>query len=167
MEDYIKSIDGIRSVDCIRSIKTEVKNKCIEESPISSNYRMLFSKFIDSHPKIKIENVVDGDIRFSVSMSDLDLTYQEIKDYRTQLYSYLAVNFMGELLVRENIDEFALILTSIDKDKYAFIVNGFEHKKFGLRIIKGRFHFSFHISLVQSILNEDFKRELRLKMEES
>ena len=155
--------------DYVRNIKEEVKaQENIEQiTPPDTNYRMLFSKFITSAPKIKLENVNGGDVLFSVSIKDAGLTYQELQKCRVEVYSYLAVNFMGELLVRENINTFAYALTRVNKEKYSDIVNGFEHKKFGLKIMKNRLYFSFHISLIQSILNEDFRREVRLKLEKS
>jgi len=153
--------------DYVRSIKEEVKTQGNIEKTPDTNYRILFSKFIASNPKIKLESVNGGDVLFSISIKDVELTYQELQKCRIEVYSYLAVNFMGELLVRENIDIFAEALTKVDKDRYADIVNGFEHKKFGLKIMKNRLYFSFHISLIQSILNEDFRREVRLKLEKS
>jgi len=153
--------------DYVRSIKEKVKTQGNIEKTPDTNYRILFSKFIASNPKIKLESVNGGDVLFSISIKDVELTYQELQKCRIEVYSYLAVNFMGELLVRENIDIFAEALTKVDKDRYADIVNGFEHKKFGLKIMKNRLYFSFHISLIQSILNEDFRREVRLKLEKS
>jgi len=153
--------------DYVRSIKEEVKTQGNIEKTPDTNYRILFSKFIASTPKIKLESVNGGDVLFSISIKDVELTYQELQRCRIEVYSYLAVNFMGELLVRENIDIFAEALTKVDKDRYSDIVNGFEHKKFGLKIMKNRLYFSFHISLVQSILNEDFRREVRLNLEKS
>ena len=152
----------------VKQIKEEVKTEdnIAKEIPLS-NYRELFSKFIVSDSNIKVEEVIGGDVTFSVSFKDIGLGCQDLQKLRTEIYSYLAVNFMGELLVRENIDSFAKILTKINKEKYADIVNGYEHRKFGLKIIRNRLHFCFHISLVQSILTEDFRREVRIKLERS
>jgi len=153
--------------DFVRNIKEQVQTQpIIDDTPISK-YRELFSKFILSNTPIKVDEIAKGDITFSIAIKDLGLSYQDIQKFRTELYSYLTVNFMGELLVRENINKFGDILTSIDKKQYADIVNGFEHKKFGFKIVKNRFYFCFHISLVQSILTEDFKREIKINLERS
>ena len=151
----------------VKSIKEEVKSEDNIDNVAVSNYRELFLKFIQATPQIKIEQISKGDITFSVSIKEMGLNYQDLQKLRTEIYSYLSVNFIGELLVRENIDHFAHILTKINKEKYADVVNGFEHKKFGLKISKSRFQFCFHISLVQSILNENFRREVRMELEKS
>jgi len=153
--------------DYIKSIKEQVKTQENIEPKHLSNYRDLFLKFIKSDAKVKIEKIKDGDVTFSIAIKDMGLNYQDIQKYRSEIFSHLAVNFIGEVLVRENINEFANILTKIDKNRYADVVNGFEHKKFGLKINRNRFNFCFHISLVQSILNEGFRREVRRKMERS
>lgn len=152
----------------VKSIKEEVKSqKDIPDVAFVSNYRELFHKFIVSHPEIKIESIAGGDVCFSVAIKDIGLNYQDIRRLSSEIYSYLTVNFIGELLVRENIDRFGNILININKDKYAEFVNSCEHKKFGLKIVKNRFHLYFHISLVQNILTEDFRRELKTKLEKS
>jgi len=154
--------------DYVKSIKEEVKTqKDIPKDKIKSNYRELFSRFMISYPPIKVESVVDGEVSFSVAIKDVGLSYQDIQKFRAELFSYITCNFVGELLVRENINEFANILTKLNKKTYADVVNGSEHKKFGFKIMRNRLFFFFHISLVQSILNEDFKRELRKKLEKS
>lgn len=152
--------------DFVRSIKEEVKTQKLPEDIPLSNFRELLSRFIVSKPQIKIEEVFRGDITFSIAIKDVGLNFQDIQKYRVELYSYLVVNLMGELLVRENIDTFAKILTKVDKDAYSDVVNGYEHRKFGLKIMRNRLHFGFHISLIQSILTEDFRREIR-RMERS
>ena len=154
--------------DFIKSIKEEVKTQesTIEGKPLS-NYRELFTKLMVSTPVIKIESVLNGDIIFSTSVKDMGLSCQDVQKFKTEIYSYLFVNFVGELLVRENINKFGNVLTEINKNKYTEIVNGHEHKKFGIKIIRNRFHFCFHISLIQSILTEDFHREVRKSMERS
>ena len=153
--------------DYVKSIKEEVKTQeNISNMPLT-NYRELFSKFIVSNPSIKLEEVVRGDVTFSVAIKDMGLSCQDMQKLRTEIYSYLAVNFIGELLVRENINQFGKILTKINKEQYSDVVNGYEHKKFGLKIRRNRLYFCFHISLVQSILTEDFRREVRTKLERS
>jgi len=153
--------------DYVSNIKEEVKT---EEEIVNvplSNYRELLSKFIVTCPDIKVEAHLGGDVFFSVSIKDIGLTCQDVQKYKADIYSYPAANFMGELLVRENINVFAKILTKIDGDTYTNIVNGYEHKQFGLKVLRNRFHFCFHISLVQSILNEDFCKEIKNRLKEA
>jgi len=150
----------------VKSIKEEVKTENNIDSDLPSNYRELLLKFIVSSPVIKIEKIDGGDVSFSIGIKEIGLSCRDVEKYRTEIYSYLAVNFMGELMVRENINVFAKILTKIDKNVYSDVVNSYEHRKFGLKMFRSRLHFYFHISLVQTILNEDFRREVK-KMEKN
>ena len=72
-------------------------------------------------------------------------------------------DFLGELLVRENINKFAEILTKVPNIDYAVVVNKYKHTRFGMRMKGDGFIFKFHINLVQKILTEDFKRQVDKK----
>jgi hypothetical protein len=164
LNEYIGEAD---MEEYVKSIKEEVKTEKDTSDKSRSNYRELFSRFIECHPPIRVESVREGEVSFSISIKDIGLSFQDVQKFRSELYSYLTCNFIGELLVRENIDTFARILTKVDKDTYAEVVNSHDHKKFGLKLMKKRMYLCFHISLVQSILTEDFRREIRKKMERS
>jgi len=136
------------------------------EDRMSLEYRELFSLFITTSPKINILSKVsdDGDIKFSVDRKDMGISFDDLVKYRDQVFSDFNANFIGELLVRENIDQFAKILVSLDKEAYPSIVNRYQHKKFGMEVVREKFTFKFHISLLQSILTEDFKRQIKLRL---
>jgi hypothetical protein len=106
----------------------------------------------------------DGDIKFFVLKKDIDISSEFFTQYKNEIMSDFVVNFIGELLVRENIDKFTKILMGVERDEYESLVNRFEHRKCGVQVFSDRFIYSFHISLIQKILTEDFKREtLRVK----
>lgn len=127
-----------------------------------SKFRELMILILSSKPDIKITDACteEGDIRFEVSLKSLGFTPDSIKKYRAEVSTEFAANFMGEILVRENIDKFIKILLSL-KDKYILTVNKYEHRKFGMIIAKDKCVFAFHASLIQTILTEDVKKELK------
>lgn len=128
----------------------------------TSKLRKLLLIVVKNTPEVKIINTVDdcGDIRFSVTMEDLGLDINVVDKYNAEFFSPFTVNLLGELIIRENISAFAFILNAIEVSKYTSIVNRFEHKKFGMSVVKGNLVFCFHVSLIQSILMEDLKKGL-------
>ena len=124
--------------------------------------RELFALLIQHVPEeVHIDGYdEDGEVEFHVGAKDIGLTQELIAKYRPQLFSVFGAKFLGELLVRENIDQFADIITSLGDD-YDSVVNRWEYKRFGIELDKENISFSFHISLVQSILNEDIEKHLK------
>jgi len=129
----------------------------------TSRIRTLFSYIISSNSDIKITErcTKDGDITFEVPTKEMGLPYPVLKDYKTEIYSDFVANSIGELLVRENINEFAKIIMELNVDDYPLIVDKYEHRRFGMEIVRDKFVFRFHISLLNNILTENFKRKIR------
>ena len=143
-------------------IAMENTRKKMECSDKSNKLRKLILKLISCDPppiKIIEEYNEEGDIKFEVAMKDLGLSFEIYEEYKKEILFDFTASFIGELLVRENIKEFAKILTGLDARNYSKIVNGFEHNKFGVKVFKNKLIFSFHISLLQFILFEDFKKK--------
>ena len=128
------------------------------------SYRMreLLKTIASRSPKIRIGQKYSetGDISFSVPRTELGLKFNDFTNWKSEIFSVFFANFLGEFLVRENIDRFAKILTKIDLDQYNEIVNRYEHKKFGMEYSKDHLVFSFHASLLQTILTEDIKKKV-------
>jgi len=129
----------------------------------SSRLREFMSLVITNIPDVEILGRCDkgGDVRFSVAMIDLGLTFDLFLKYKKEIFSDYMANFLGELLIRENVNEFSKLLTTIKADDYHQVVNGFEHRQFGMEVVRNKFTFSFHVSLLQTILTEDFKEKVR------
>lgn len=149
-------------------IDIEIMNKDLpidkEKKSISkcSKTRAFFQKILNSKnlDDIKInECKKDGDISFIIKRENMGLSPDDLNNNKPQIFNEFFANFIGEILVRENIDEFAKIIIS-NKEDYNDIVNQFEHKKFGMSYSNNVFLFSFHISLIQKILTEDIKRQI-------
>ena len=140
---------------------TEIENSIIREPEVKkmSRFKELFKNISNSEPVIKIIDGCnsEGDIHFEVLISSLGMDYNNLLKYKSEISSDFFVNFLGEYLVRENMGEFIKIAESL-KDNYYSIVNKYEHKKFGLKIVRDKFVLIFHVSLIQNILTEDFKR---------
>ena len=123
----------------------------------SVDYKV-FTKIVQSDPKVTIEGMrEDGDVVFGVTITDLGLKQDSISANIVTDTDFFN-NFVGEYIVRKNIDQFAEILFSIDQRAYEHVVCANEHTDFGLVVSKDSIKFSMHISLVQRILTEDFRK---------
>lgn len=156
MEEFVEFMVQTRN-------STEKKHKVEQSRAKNCRFREFISEIIASVPEIDIMDGCnkEGDVRFSVKMKDLGISFDMFVQYKTEIFSDFMANFIGELLVRENINQFAHILTSIDLDEYPTTVNNFEHRQFGLEFASNKFVFSFHVSLLQSILTENFKKKIK------
>jgi hypothetical protein len=107
--------------------------------------------------KIDIDAVqTDGDVLFHINLKDCKLTKE---DYLNPCLSKrFFINFIGEILVRDNISRFATILTGLDPTLYLKMVGGCGHEDFGMYVDKNIsiMTFQMHISLAQEILTEEF-----------
>lgn len=151
MEDFVTNLkDTIKRTSDIKRI-----NK-------SDSLREFLACIIKHIPNITIIGDCNkgGDVKFEVSMNDMGLTPDLFYKHRKVILSEYMANLLGELYVRENIDQFSNILVSIRPNDYHKVVNGFNHHNFGMEISRNKFIFSFHISLVQSILTEDLKEKI-------
>jgi hypothetical protein len=128
-----------------------------------SKFRNVLFRIIDNKPSISsIEmNEDEGDISFSVAVKDIGLEQIDFYKYHNEIYSNFIVDFLGELLVRENISTFVELISSLENENYFDVMNKCEHKRFGMRFEKGLFIFSFHISFLQRILTENFKHKVK------
>ena len=112
-----------------------------------------------SKPTLTIDNVqTNGDVAFHVLLKDCALAKEDCSNavLRTRFF----VNFIGEFLVRENIQRFAEILIGLDSALYQKMICVCEHTDFGMLIDYKltTITFQMHMSLVQHILTEDFTR---------
>jgi hypothetical protein len=100
----------------------------------------------------------DGRLTFSISPIDMGFCNSEIVESKECIFSAFFANTIGELIVRENIKLFSTIFMGVTPGEYIDVVNNRSHKGFGLSLQRNRFKFSFHLSLIQSILTEEFKK---------
>ena len=98
----------------------------------------------------------NGDVAFHVSLNDCSLDKKDCLNpiMRTRFF----VDFIGEFLVRENIESFANILTGLDNALYQKMICTCRHTDFGMIIDQEItiMTFQMHMSLVQEILTEEF-----------
>jgi hypothetical protein len=122
--------------------------------------KKLLNQIINSDCKINIGKCDnEGDIIFEVPMKSVGITYDILIDYKKEISSKFVANFLGEYLVRENIEEFAKIITGL-KDEYIEAVNKYMHAGFGIKIYRDKFILKFNVSLIQKILMEDFEKQI-------
>ena len=116
----------------------------------------------ESRPEYKIlEFRTDGNIIFEVPRKTLNITFERLRSHRAEIESSFIINTMGELVIRENLNEMAQILLSVAHDDYSELVNETIHVCFGMSILRDKFVFKFHINLLQKILTEDVKKKIK------
>ena len=102
-----------------------------------------------------------GDIVFSVSLDECGLSsFEAYAKYKDIVLNTWVGNFLGEFFIRENIDQFAKVLTDLDTEEYLPLVNSWNHKKFGVEFAEDDLSFYFHASLIQKILIEDLRENI-------
>lgn len=123
------------------------------------NMREIIKAVVSSSPKISVISVrADGNVSFKVRIKDCGIAKA---DYANPVMATkFMVNFIGEFLVRENIEKFSPILTGLDTAMYAKIVGVRTHVDFGMTTDPKLSFMTFymHLSLVRDIMTEDFRR---------
>jgi hypothetical protein len=145
---------------------TEIQNNTKLPTPDrrkNCRFRELFGIILAGQAEIKsIENCdPEGDISFEVPMKSLGITYEVLSEYRDEISSEFVANFIGEILVRENKDRFVKLMTDLGGNYYD-TVNKYAHRKFGMKVYKECFVLRFHVSLIQSLLTESFRKKIIL-----
>lgn len=138
----------------------EIEQQEIQGHPKQvTRHRELLSAVINAAPKLQYISSCDesGDMSFAVNIKEVGLSNDDFYKYHREIFSNFVVDFIGELLIRENLQLFAPHITSMKSDTYLDAVSHCNHKRFGMKIEKGCMVFKFHISLLQEILTEDFK----------
>lgn len=123
------------------------------------NRNLLQRLFEIEKPVVKMLSVShEGDATFSVDLKQFGL---KIKDFgQDRIYeSSFFVNFLGEYLVRKNMDIFANLITDLPFTDYENVVCGYTHSDFGVVYQDDNtLHFTMHLSLVQNIMTEELKK---------
>jgi len=130
-------------------------------------YREIFLRIIsttDYQINIKTFDDDEGKIAFSVSAECFGFNYDYVKRHQNKIFSNFFANFLGDFLVRENIDRFAKLVTNMNFDKYNNAVNSREHKNFGLDFSNNSFILTFHVSLIQNILFDEIRHQMKTIM---
>lgn len=134
-----------------------------ESASCGSKYREVLSIIVQNPPKEILigEWNEKGDLNFSINLTDIGLTYRDYKLYDDEVFSYFVVDFMGELIIRENLQLFADKLQEYDINDYMIsLQEQGTHKRFGVRTHQGKLIFKFHASLLKNILTEDLREQL-------
>ena len=97
------------------------------------NIKEIITSIISSDPK-PIINVVqaDGDVTFHIKLKECNISKEDCTN--SLLFTRFFVNFIGEFLVRQNIDIFASILIGLDHALYQKMVCTCSHHDFGMII---------------------------------
>jgi len=101
-----------------------------------------------------------GDLHFSVPLNELGITFDIFAKYEEELFSSYIGNFLGELFIRENINQFAEFITDLEAKEYMPVVWSWKHTKFGLEISGNCLIFRFNANLLPKILTGDFREKI-------
>lgn len=160
---------------------TDIKNKSTldnsnmeNQSSVANKYKKILSKISKGSLTIgniewkkDINNHLSGWVYFSVNIKDIGLSVLDFNSHTNknivkELFSNHMIDFIGEVLIRSNIDKFLDFVFSIDEKEYLDIVSREKHVRFGaqINIYEEKLTLCFHTSILQSILTEDFKHSL-------
>jgi len=164
----------VKMDEFVLELEKNISKDVAQPNNKSERYRELLRIISNSNPEFKIiefqkskkgteknKSLDPGDIVFEVSKKSLNIDFETMLKYKKELCSTFMMNTIGELVIRENLDEMAQVVLGIAHDDYSDLVNGISHRNFGMQIFRDKFVFTFHISLLQKILTEDLKRKLR------
>jgi hypothetical protein len=129
------------------------------------NTREIFIAIASSKPKVVIDAVqANGDVSFHIKIKECSLDKVDLQNPIVSTPFF--VNFLGELLVRENVNKFAEILVGLDTGLYNKMVCSSSHTDFGMLVDHkiSTITMQMHISLVQEIMTE-FDNSARSDME--
>ena len=145
-----------------KKVKEKEKQELIANQ--KSRYRQLLHVIIQNPPKNIVIYDWDcrGDIQFSIVMKDLGLEYSDYQKYKDEFFSYFMIDFIGELIIRDNLSLFAKKLQEYDINDYMSIMEryGEDHKRFGVKTDRGQLIFKFHASFLKNILTENLRETL-------
>jgi hypothetical protein len=139
------------------------RSKINHQASSGSRYREIMKKLMLNPPKTILIGDLDekGDMTFSICMKQLGLDYKDYKNYTNEFFSRFIIDFIGELLVRENLNEFVNNMNGFGIDEYTSVVKTYgSHKQFGIKAQKGRLIFKFNVSFIKNILTEDLREIL-------
>lgn len=152
---YAEETHNIEDIEDIY-VGTDMSNRYNKTNSISKLQSLMKKVFNSKCPISNIQISTEGDITYSVSFSDLGFDYEQILFYKSQISCQFFVDFIGEYFVRENIEKFIFSIEGMDD--YYRIANKYRHRCFGIKIEDNCFKFIFHVSLLQNILTEDFRK---------
>ena len=158
----------------LASMETKKDNQAqiITNSITGKKYKRILSKISKGSLNLcddivwkKEDSKLNGWIYFSVKLEDIGLDIYDFKQKNPQnnigreLFSNYMIDFIGELLLRSNIDKFLQSVFALDENEYLYLVSLEKHKRFGaqLDIENSKITLCFHASILQTILTEDFK----------
>ena len=110
---------------------------------------------VASKPRITIDAIKpNGNVTFHVKLKSLGLNKEDCSN--PAIWTRFFANFVGELLVRENVSKFANILTELDSGLYSKLVAVSTHVDFGMVPEKNHtiLTFGMHMNFVYVIVTE-------------
>ena len=137
----------------------DIELEKVREQKASTRNRTVLAKFLSASPKIQYISEPDenGDMVFVINTKDIGMNNEYFEKYCKEIFSNFVVDFMGELLIRDNLAMFVPYITSMKCKDYLKAVGYCRHIRFGMKREKEKMVFRFHISFLQEILTEDFK----------
>ena len=157
------------TTELMDTVDSQVVPPLLSPDTSSGSHRSVLSRIINAKPCVRniewlsnADGSITGRILFSIGVEDAGFTMADVqKRYNRQIFSNFVADFMGQLILRDNISRFTNEMMAMQADVFTQAVGSCTHQRFGmsLDIEKHELIFSFHVSLLTEILTEEFKHE--------
>ena len=153
----MESENVVMGSDCVEN--QQPKDTCHTKFRDIVRHVLSFNPEIESILLHKEKDMYDGVISFDVSVESMGLDRKMIRQYHEEIFNKRFVNFIAEIIIRENIGMFADKIKEMSSAEYIEALSYQEHETFGMKDNKQKkvFTFGLQMSLLQDILIADFK----------
>ena len=114
-------------------LKKDIKNMDHRDKS-KSKFRELMKIVMDSSLKvgdisiIACEDINNGYVEVYVPLANMGLTMTSIRNYKKEIFTNMFVNFIAELIARENIEEFLKPISEIGMEDYPEVLGNNKHE---------------------------------------
>lgn len=150
--------------------KEKEESSCFESEDVTAKqYKIILGKLSKgTFQADKIEVLKNGDdltgfVDVTIDTKELGIPFKMYTSKFGKVLSTLhMVNFIGEMVVKTNINKITSEVLKVNSTKFLEITNASSHLNFGVKydFTSKNIIFIFHISLLPRILTEEFKRNI-------
>lgn len=127
---------------------------------VGETFLQFINRLITRRWDLRIEKYppAGGDMTFSIPLSDVGYTNRELDALRQMLRRRFYADFIAEWILRRNFQRFLEHVA--EETLYAIDVRIAIHEHFGVAFDRGRLLFTFHMSKLAAIANEELTEVL-------
>src|SRR5258708_3298761 len=116
-------------------MSTKMSTRKSENNTQTGNVKTdIFVRILKSPHKIAIEHSEideEGAIAFDVPLKQLGLSKLDLTEFSSVIKTTFFANFVGELFIRENIEDFVKLWVNLNPGRYVSILSKDSHRHFG------------------------------------